>query len=149
MAESVIARATPQKIVAGVIVWDKRVLLCLEKITSGEGLWWFPPGGKIESGESELDALHRELGEELGLFAGPREREGIKFRPYYRQSSDWFGRKIEIANFLAKVRTQPPVELLAGQLEKRWCSVLPAGGLISESVETLMVHLRLDGYLAK
>lgn len=136
-----------KKVVAGAIVWEGKILLCLERIASGDGLYWFPPGGKVEPGEGELDALHRELEEELGLSLGSRERNGIKFKPYYRQHSLWFGRDLEIVNFLAEVQEEPPCSLLAGQAVKRWCSNLPAGGLISESVETLFIHLRLGGYI--
>ena len=136
-----------KKVVSGVIIWQKKVLLCLEKVRSGDGLFWFPPGGKVEVGESELSALHRELEEELSLSLESRERNGIKFKPYYRQRSIWFDRELEIINFLTVVRDESPIELLAGQIAKCWCSKLPTGGLISESVETLFIRLRLDGYL--
>ena len=58
----------PARIVAGVLVRDGRVLLCLR---SPERRWspclWDLPGGHVERGESDPVALARELGEEVGV----------------------------------------------------------------------------------
>ncbi len=42
-----------------------RVLLCRHEKPGKE--YWLLPGGGVDSGESLVDALHRELSEELGL----------------------------------------------------------------------------------
>lgn len=44
----------------------ERVLLVRFEFT--RGTVWAPPGGGIEPGEDPIDALHRELAEEIGLF---------------------------------------------------------------------------------
>lgn len=56
-------------VVAALIERDGKVLLDLRKRgTHQEGRWEFP-GGKVEPGESDADALRRELREELGIEA--------------------------------------------------------------------------------
>ena len=54
-------------IVAAIIIVDGRVLAC-ERSAPPEvaGRWEFP-GGKVEPGESDADALARECAEELGV----------------------------------------------------------------------------------
>ncbi|KXF79962.1 (deoxy)nucleoside triphosphate pyrophosphohydrolase [Enterovibrio coralii] len=54
-------------VVAGVIREGKKILIT-QRFDSedGAGLWEFP-GGKVEAGETEPDALARELHEELGV----------------------------------------------------------------------------------
>jgi 8-oxo-dGTP diphosphatase len=63
-------------IVAAVIVTDGRVLGC-ERSTPPEaaGKWEFP-GGKVEPGESDAEALVRECREELGVRVEVGERVG-------------------------------------------------------------------------
>ena len=60
-------RPSPRVIVAAVIVHDGRVLAC-ERAAPPEvaGRWEFP-GGKVEPGESDAQALARECAEELGV----------------------------------------------------------------------------------
>lgn len=69
-------RATPLIIVGAAIVVDGRVLGC-ERADPPEsaGKWEFP-GGKVEAGESDLDALVRECEEELGVTIAVGERIG-------------------------------------------------------------------------
>jgi len=65
---------SPKVIVAAVIIVDGRVLAC-ERSAPPEvaGRWEFP-GGKVERGESDQQALARECAEELGVRVevGPR-----------------------------------------------------------------------------
>jgi ADP-ribose pyrophosphatase YjhB (NUDIX family) len=46
--------------------WQDRVLLCRQEKPGKE--YWLLPGGGVEAGETLEEALHRELGEELGLW---------------------------------------------------------------------------------
>jgi 8-oxo-dGTP diphosphatase len=64
----------PRVRVAALIRWHERVLLCRQE--KGEKEYWLLPGGGVDSGESLIEALRRELREELGVeadvqFEGP------------------------------------------------------------------------------
>jgi 8-oxo-dGTP diphosphatase len=69
-------RSGPLVIVGAAIIVDGRVLGC-ERAEPPEtaGKWEFP-GGKVEPGEDELDALVRECEEELGVIIAVGERVG-------------------------------------------------------------------------
>ena len=54
-------------VVAGLIFRDGRLLACQRHEKSAFPLKWEFPGGKVESGETDADALRRELKEELGI----------------------------------------------------------------------------------
>jgi len=56
----------PRIRVSAMLRWQDRVLLCRHE-KAGRGEYWLLPGGGVNSGESLLDALHRELREELGI----------------------------------------------------------------------------------
>lgn len=58
-------RAT--KVVAGLIYKDGLLLVCQRRPGAAFPLKWEFPGGKVETGESDMEALHRELREELGI----------------------------------------------------------------------------------
>ena len=55
------------KVVAGLIFRDGRLLACQRHEKAAFPLKWEFPGGKVETGESDAEALRRELKEELGI----------------------------------------------------------------------------------
>jgi len=65
----------PRIRVSALLRWSDRILLCRHE-KAGRGEYWLLPGGGVNSGESLVDALHRELAEEVGVgddltFEGP------------------------------------------------------------------------------
>lgn len=69
-------RPSPRVIVAAAIMHDGRVLAC-ERSAPPEvaGRWEFP-GGKVEPGETDAQALARECAEELGVRVAVGDRVG-------------------------------------------------------------------------
>jgi 8-oxo-dGTP diphosphatase len=55
------------RVVAALIFNGRRLLVCQRKESGPFPLKWEFPGGKIEEGEKEPEALRRELHEELGI----------------------------------------------------------------------------------
>jgi 8-oxo-dGTP diphosphatase len=55
----------PRIRVSAILRSEDRVLLCRHE--KGDRSYWLLPGGGVNSGESLVDALHRELREEVGL----------------------------------------------------------------------------------
>jgi len=75
-------RKDPVDVVAGVIFHQGLILLHQRKKGDLlEGTWEFP-GGKIEEGESEKEALKREIMEEMGLEIEVKEKLGEVVHPY-------------------------------------------------------------------
>lgn len=65
-------------VVAAAIVRDGRLLVAQRsRPTLLRGLWELP-GGKVEAGETEIDALARECREELGVSVVIQERVGFE-----------------------------------------------------------------------
>ena len=54
-------------VVAGLIYRNGRLLVCQRRADGAFPLKWEFPGGKVEKGESDIDALRRELREELTI----------------------------------------------------------------------------------
>lgn len=59
------------QVVGAAVVEGSRVLVAQRSGGPYDGCWEFP-GGKVEPGESELSALVREIGEELGVVVVPQ-----------------------------------------------------------------------------
>jgi 8-oxo-dGTP diphosphatase len=55
----------PRIRVSALLRWNDRVLLCRHEKPGKE--YWLLPGGGVNTGESLVDALNRELWEELGI----------------------------------------------------------------------------------
>jgi 8-oxo-dGTP diphosphatase len=55
------------KVVAGCLIAEGRVLLAQRPFHKADGGLWELPGGKVEAGEGDAEALRRELKEELGI----------------------------------------------------------------------------------
>ena len=55
------------RVVASVIEREGRLLLCERPFHKRHGGLWEFPGGKVEPGESNFEAVRRELEEELGV----------------------------------------------------------------------------------
>jgi ADP-ribose pyrophosphatase YjhB (NUDIX family) len=58
--------AEPRIRVSAILRWSDRILLCRHE-KAGRGEYWLLPGGGVNSGESLVDALYRELEEECGI----------------------------------------------------------------------------------
>jgi ADP-ribose pyrophosphatase YjhB (NUDIX family) len=64
----------PRIRVSALLRWRDRILLCRHEKADKE--YWLLPGGGVEAGETLIQALHRELHEEVGIedeppFEGP------------------------------------------------------------------------------
>jgi 8-oxo-dGTP diphosphatase len=55
----------PRIRVSAILRWENRLLLCRHE--KGDREYWLLPGGGVDSGESLVNALHRELHEEVGI----------------------------------------------------------------------------------
>ena len=58
--------AEPRIRVSAILRWSDRILLIRHE-KPGRGEYWLLPGGGVNSGESLVDALYRELEEEVGI----------------------------------------------------------------------------------
>ena len=70
--------AEPRIRVSAILRWRDRMLLCRHEKPGKE--YWLLPGGGVNSGESLVDALHRELREEIVLHP-PIQRFVARWRP--------------------------------------------------------------------
>ncbi len=67
-------------VVVGIIVSDSKVLLVRRRLAEGKLKWQFP-GGRIEALETEVQALEREVFEEVGIECRARRKLGERVHP--------------------------------------------------------------------
>ncbi|HWP68057.1 MAG TPA: NUDIX domain-containing protein [Rectinemataceae bacterium] len=65
-----------QRSIAGIAIRNGRILVAKRKEGGAIGLMWEFPGGKVEEGESDQDALKREFLEEFGIEIKPQRLLG-------------------------------------------------------------------------
>ncbi|MFI7597236.1 (deoxy)nucleoside triphosphate pyrophosphohydrolase [Actinoplanes sp. NPDC049681] len=76
LGQHVSSASSPRVIVAAVIVMAGRVLACQRSAPPEVAGRWEFPGGKVEPGETDAQALARECAEELGVRAEVGARVG-------------------------------------------------------------------------
>ena len=72
----VIGPSLPRVIVAAAIIIDGRVLACQRSAPPDAAGRWEFPGGKVEPGETDAQALARECAEELGVWVAVGDQIG-------------------------------------------------------------------------
>jgi 8-oxo-dGTP diphosphatase len=77
-------------VAAALIAADRRVLIAQRPPGKHMALRWEFPGGKVAAGESEAEALARELAEELGI-------EMLGGRPMMRLTHAYEDREVELS----------------------------------------------------
>jgi TDG/mug DNA glycosylase family protein len=118
------------------IVVDDEGRILLVRFQDTFGTWWSPPGGGVESGESDAHALARELAEEVGLVdyeLGPQ----IWTRTHWMVNpSRWAGQTER--HYLVRVPHFEPTpsfteaELIAeGVYEARWFAPDELAGVVT------------------
>lgn len=86
------------EVVSAVIITDGRVLLTQRRADQEFAFTWESPGGKVEIGESHIDALIRELREEIGVYV---DAENVVPHPLWRGVFRILGQRPERLNLSA------------------------------------------------
>jgi 8-oxo-dGTP diphosphatase len=106
---------TPIRVVAAVVRQGDSILITRRPDRpDGPGQWEFP-GGKVDSGEVEREALRREIAEELGC---PIEVEALLLRHEHRYPE----LEVELAFYAARLPAGS-VPAAIGVAEVRWARV--------------------------
>src|SRR5688572_27294002 len=108
--------APRQRVVAAVLRRDDTVLLCRRPLGKRHGGLWEFPGGKVHQGETAVQALARELDEELGLVLMAAGAPIVEL--------DDPGSSFTIAFHAVEARGEPEAR---EHLEVRWVEVARAG----------------------
>jgi 8-oxo-dGTP diphosphatase len=108
-------------VVAAVIEWNGTILVCQRRRGDTFELMWEFPGGKVKPGETQQQALARELLEELGAYAEIGQ-ELFRAKHRYAEMSE----PIELTFFSASLDPQAIRNLVFEAMEWRAPDSLPA-----------------------
>ncbi|MCA9645163.1 MAG: (deoxy)nucleoside triphosphate pyrophosphohydrolase [Polyangiaceae bacterium] len=78
------------RVVAAVIAQDGKYLITQRRPAAVLPLLWEFPGGKVEDGESDSDALKREVMHRLGVEVAPGSMISFVSHPYERYTIDLY-----------------------------------------------------------
>ena len=117
--------AKPRLRVVAAALFDaqRRVLIAERPAGKHMAGWWEFPGGKVGSGESDVQALVRELREELGVEAEPNAE-------IMTLTHDYPDRVVDLVLWRATVRSGVPQGLDGQQLKWVDCGALAAERLL-------------------
>ncbi|HLD12562.1 MAG TPA: NUDIX hydrolase [Candidatus Nanoarchaeia archaeon] len=73
------------KVVVGIVNRGSTILMALRKIQE-DNLSWVFPGGRLQSEETEKEAVIREVLEETGILCSPTRKLGERIHPNTRKS---------------------------------------------------------------
>ena len=108
----------PTKAVKGIILNDKKELLLLQRNTSKkEHSNWDLPGGLVEDGESEEEALLREIYEELKI-----KSEIISKGRTWKFLRNKDNKTITVQNYFCKIN-QGKIELSEEHINYKWIKI--------------------------
>lgn len=117
------------RVVAAVIERDGRILIGQRKREGRHALKWEFPGGKVEPGETEEEALRRELREELEIEADIGDAIQTIRHQYPGRSP------IEIIFFRVRQFTGDPQNLVFEQIEWTPRNSLPGYDFVEADIE--------------
>ena len=110
-------------VAAAIFDADRRVLIAQRPEGKHMAGWWEFPGGKVANGESDADALVRELREELGV-------EARAHREITTMSHEYPDRIVELVLWHASIASGEPRGLDGQQLQWVGCQFLGNVGLL-------------------
>jgi 8-oxo-dGTP diphosphatase len=119
---------------------DRRVLIAERPAGKHMAGWWEFPGGKVASGESDTEALVRELREELGVEARP-EHEVMQL------SHEYPDRTIDLVLWRATLTSGAPQGLDGQQLKWVDCQTLGSERMLPADAPFINALQRLSSDL--
>lgn len=102
------------QVAVGVILREDQVFICKRPFDKHQGGKWEFPGGKVDDGETAIDALRRELQEEVGITV-------LNGDPLVTVTHDYGDKRVCLEVFTVSEFTGEPAGL-EGQ-EGLWCAI--------------------------